>query len=129
MTKQVKQWIDFAQTDIAAAKKLNEDKLLTQVAAFHCQQAVEKMFKAVLEHHQAHIKKIHNLEILYKQCSEKQAIEINETVLKQINEVYTDSRYPSDVGLIPSGKPSTETIQNFITFVLDLEEKILNVIN
>ncbi|MBN2881811.1 HEPN domain-containing protein [Candidatus Woesearchaeota archaeon] len=124
MTKQVKQWIDFAQTDIASAKKLNEDKSLTQTAAFHCQQAVEKMFKAVLEYHQEHIKKIHNLEILYKQCSEKQTIEIDETTLKEINEVYIDSRYPSDVGLIPSGKPSTETIEKFIDFVEDLQEKI-----
>ena len=128
MTKQVKQWIDFAQTDIASAKKLNEDKALTQSAAFHCQQAVEKLFKAMLEYKQAPIKKIHNLDVLYKQCSDNVTININETILKEINEVYIDSRYPSDVGLIPSGKPSTETIKKFITFILDLDQKIKSII-
>jgi len=42
--------------------------------------------------------------------------------LDQINQVYIDTRYPADFGLLPEGKPSEEKIQKFI----EEAEKILN---
>ena len=32
----------------------------------------------------------------------------DKTLLEQVNEIYTDTRYPSDVGLVPTGRPSIE---------------------
>lgn len=33
-----------------------------------------------------------------------------------INEVYIDSRYPGDMGLLPHGKPTISEIETFIHF-------------
>ena len=33
-----------------------------------------------------------------------------------INEVYIDSRYPGDLGLLPHGKPTMSEIETFIVF-------------
>ncbi|MCF7945993.1 MAG: HEPN domain-containing protein [Spirochaetia bacterium] len=49
MKKRVEEWIHFAEVDIKAIKKLIEEPALSQIAAFHCQQAVEKLFKALIE--------------------------------------------------------------------------------
>lgn len=51
-----------AETDLAAGPPLLEDTL------FHCQQAVEKCFKAILTHHQRPFRKTHNLEELGEAC-------------------------------------------------------------
>lgn len=38
----------------------------------------------------------------------------------EINEVYTETRYPSDLGLIPNGTPSLETVKNFQSLANDI---------
>jgi HEPN domain-containing protein len=43
------------------------------------------------------------------QLSEEETI-----LLDMINEVYIDSRYPGDLGLLPHGKPTTSEIEAFI---------------
>jgi HEPN domain-containing protein len=124
MKKQVEFWLDFAEKDIKAAKKLAEDPELTQSTAFHCHQAVEKMIKAVLESGDHRIPKIHDLEVLLSRAEAILKLAINEEVLKKLNEVYIDSRYPSDVGLIPNGIPSSQTINDFLNFTKNLYKKI-----
>ena len=49
MKKRVEEWVNFAIKDLNSAKKLSEDPGLNQNAAFHCQQALEKILKAVIE--------------------------------------------------------------------------------
>ena len=44
--------------------------------------------------------------------------------LEQINEIYTDTRYPSDVGLVPTGKPSLELAKEFYVFALKIKKDI-----
>ncbi len=129
MKKQVKLWIDFAENDLRSAKKLIEDPLLIQAAAFHCQQAVENFLKSAFEHYNIRIPKIHNLEVLLAKISQYYKVEIDEQILKKLDEVYIDSRYPADVGLIPDGIPAAVTIKEFIDFVGDIKEKILRIID
>ena len=50
MKNQVEEWLDFASIDLRSAKKLLEDETLTQSAAFHLHQTVEKAFKATIEY-------------------------------------------------------------------------------
>ena len=40
-------------------------------------------------------------------------IEIEEDILDEINAVYTEARYPSDLGLIPDGIPGMKTVTQF----------------
>lgn len=124
MKKRVEQWLQFAKIDIEAANVLNEKQNLTQAAAFHCQQAVEKIFKSIIEALEEHIPRIHNIEVLFGIIEKKVQLNVDEKMLEQINEVYTDSRYPSDVGLIPKGIPDTKTIEKFINFIHELYEKV-----
>jgi len=49
MRKQVEEWLHFAEIDLLSARKLLEDAYLTQSAAFHIHQSVEKCFKALIE--------------------------------------------------------------------------------
>ena len=47
MKKEVKSWFFFADKDIAAAEEIIKNPELTNIVAFHCQQAIEKYFKHI----------------------------------------------------------------------------------
>jgi len=92
--------------------------------AFHAQQAIEKSLKSILEEFESKVPRIHNL-IKLKEMTEKYIIfEIDKTSLEQVNEIYSDTRYPSDVGLIPTGKPSIELAKEFYVFSLRIKNEI-----
>ena len=51
MKKQVEDWLLLADKDLQAAGIIfNDEYPLTNIAAFHCQQAIEKYFKAFIEY-------------------------------------------------------------------------------
>ena len=119
----------FAKIDLDSAIKLLEDPGLTQCAAFHCQQSIEKSFKAILEEIQNKIPRTHDLEKLYGLIEEyKIELVIDEDVLDEVNDVYIETRYPSDLGLIPEGIPKVETVERFYnlsnSIYKQIEEKL-----
>ena len=119
MKRQAEKWLAFAEVDLLTAEKLLDQKMLTQSTAFHLHQCVEKSFKAILENNDIKILRIHNLERLYAQVELIHSISINldEDILDQINDVYIDTRYPGDTGLVPEGKPSLNKINEFYVFI------------
>jgi HEPN domain-containing protein len=127
MKKRVKEWISYAIKDLNSAKKLSEDPSLNQNAAFHCQQAVEKILKAVIENYKSRTPRIHDLEKLYGIILESGIlITIDENILAEINDVYIETRYPPDLGLMPNGIPSEETIRKFIDEIEATIEQVKN---
>ena len=46
MNAEVRQWLESAEEDLATVKALLGNETTTGVAAFHCQQCVEKCLKA-----------------------------------------------------------------------------------
>lgn len=82
---------------------------LTHMVAFHCQQAIEKSLKAVLEENEHVVPKIHDLITLLSSTEEYIELEIDSKLLILINESYVDARYPSDMGMIPGNRPTIET--------------------
>ena len=131
MKKRVEEWIHFAEADIKAIKKLIEDPSLSQIAAFHCQQAVEKLFKALIEDRLEKTPKIHDIGKLYGMILDNDPginIQIDENVLSEINDVYIDTRYPPDLGLIPSGIPTKETIERFIIEIEKVHNQIKEIL-
>ena len=48
MKKQVEAWISFAEKDLLTVSEVIERSELTNIVAFHCQQAIEKYFKAFI---------------------------------------------------------------------------------
>jgi HEPN domain-containing protein len=66
-----KAWAAKASSDLRSARHaMSAEPPLCEDALFHCQQAVEKLFKAVLTWHDVPFRKTHSLEELGRQCAE-----------------------------------------------------------
>ena len=115
-------WIELAKRDFSAAKKLVDDEYLSNVCLFHCQQTIEKLFKAILEEHKIKIPKIHSVTTLFEKLPTefKNISAIDQDELGLIDDIYIDSRYPGEIGLMPNGFPSKSDAKN----VLRITEKI-----
>lgn len=47
-----KEWLKAADDDIVAMRRMLDAEEITNVVAFHAQQCIEKLFKAIIEEHQ-----------------------------------------------------------------------------
>jgi len=113
MKQTARDWLIVAEEDLLAAKTLAQDARLTNLASFHCQQCLEKCFKAIIEENDIPPIKSHDL--LRLQLHANIQLSDSETILLRIlNEVYIDSRYPGDLGLLPHGKPTIPETETFI---------------
>jgi HEPN domain-containing protein len=99
-------WLQYASDDLKSAKVLLAEEVYN-IACFHAQQAVEKLFKAFIAAYSQPIPRTHNLIRLHKICEDlysgKMELDIEKLIL--LNDVYIDSRYPADFGVLPSGQP------------------------
>ncbi len=121
MKRRVNEWLSFALVDLNAIIKLSEDELLLKPAAFHCQQCIEKSFKAIIEQIENKIPRTHDLIRLYGIINELGIdFKIDEDILSEISDVYIETRYPSDLGLLPTGNPTKEIIREFINTVTQI---------
>jgi len=108
MKDTTKQWLNFAETDLRTCIKLLDDTFLTNVVAFHSQQIIEKSFKAIIEEHGLQLPRIHSLIRLYGVIQNSISFSVDNILLQKTDTVYTTSRYPSDLGIMPEGKPTLE---------------------
>lgn len=124
MKKQAKDWLLAADDDLRVIEKIIDDTSLTNMIAYHSQQAIEKSFKSILEEYESKVPRIHNI-IKLKEMTEKFInIDIDKELLEQINDVYSDTRYPSDIGLIPSGKPGIDLAKRFYNSAKSIKNEI-----
>ena len=124
MKEATNDWFIAANDDLLAAKTLATDSRITNLAAFHCQQCLEKCFKAVIEEFENLTLKSHDL-IRLQIAADIQLTDDELNLMEIINEVYIDARYPGDLGLLPHGKPSVDEIANFIQFCEDISFKLM----
>lgn len=99
-SKRYYDWLDCAGEDLKAAKLLLGSGSLMNMAAFHCQQCIEKALKGyILFKNRGHVDG-HNLTWL---C--RQAVRLNHRFLEWLDEsavlnrFYIETRYPSDIPL------------------------------
>jgi HEPN domain-containing protein len=86
---------------LLSAEKLISDDALASPTAFHIHQSVEKSFKALLELYDYRVPKTHNLLSLLALLQEKGiGPESDIDTLAKIDQIYVDSRYPGDIGLV-----------------------------
>jgi HEPN domain-containing protein len=116
-------WFLKAKSDITAAECLIESKsLLSEQAAFQCQQATEKAIKGFLFWHGKSIVKTHDLKNLCKECI---AIDAQlEPLLKQttvLTQFAVDYRYP---GQLP--RPTEAEVRGYIKLSSDVVEALLS---
>ena len=116
MKKGTKEWLDFANRDLEAARLLVDNEYVSNAVLFHCQQCVEKCLKALLEESGIVVPHIHNVVKLHSLLKENSPISllVNEDELDLVDAVYIDARYPSGIGLLPSGFPTKEDARELI---------------
>ena len=121
MKKQAEEWLQFADVDLRSAEKLIDDEYLTRAAAYHVHQCVEKSIKAILEILGKRVPRIHDLAVLVEAIRASGLNPpIGDDVLDEMNQVYIETRYPADFGLLPGGTPTTEIVRNFIGFASNI---------
>ena len=126
MNATAREWLLYAETDIESALALIDRDDLSNVVVFHCQQSVEKALKAILEEEKLNVPRTHNLLKLFSILPEKYkgALEVFSDAFGELDDVYIDSRYPGDMGLLPEGKPSKELTNRFYNNSRKIYEKV-----
>jgi len=115
-------WVFFAEKDMLTATTIIDYAELTGEVAFLCQQAIEKYFKGYLAEHGKEIRKIHDLLKLYSQVKGIKDWNLDEDLLEGISKIYTESRYPDNIGIKPDGLlPSTEEALRYLEFAKKIE--------
>lgn len=126
MNELTKEWLARANDDLETIKEIIDNPELTSIAAFHAQQAIEKSLKAVIEEFKIGFIKIHNLEKLFALTNNYLQIEIDLELVKKLDALYIDSRYPSEFGILPYGKPTVEDATEFSEFAKRVVSEISN---
>lgn len=116
MKQITKAWLNRASEDLEACQQLLANEHLTNIVSFHAQQAVEKTLKAVIEELEIGFIKTHNLQRLYELIKPHYDIIQDMDTLEQLDAIYTESRYPNEMGLLPFGKPTIEETRHFYDF-------------
>ena len=78
-----------------------------------------------MEEHQIEFRKTHDLIYLYKIIMKHVELKIDVGILRTINELYIDSRYPGELGLLPNGNPTKEDAEKFF----NISKKVYDDVN
>jgi HEPN domain-containing protein len=124
MKRSTREWLNAAEDDLATIKSLIENPDLTNIIAFHAQQAIEKTLKAIIEEYEIGFIKTHNIQTLSLIISEKIPVTINEYIVEQLDRMYIDARYPGDFGLMPFGKPTISEATAYYQQAKALKEQV-----
>ncbi len=129
MKATTQQWLEYAEADLKSCENNIKDEFLTNIVAFHSQQTVEKCFKAIIEENDLKLERVHNLFKLHSKIEAFINFQIDIEKLELLDKVYTTSRYPGEVGLMPFGKPNTEEVTEMYEFAKYIYEKTFAMIN
>ena len=124
MRNQAKAWLESASDDLAVVKEIIYRDELTHMVAFHCQQSIEKSFKAVLEEYEQTPPRTHDLIMLHSQTRKYIRIDVEIDLMIQLNELYFDSRYPVEPGLLRGARPPIDIAQRMYQLARHVQESI-----
>jgi HEPN domain-containing protein len=116
-------WLDHSSADLLAAAKLKEDDRCYDLAAFHCQQSIEKALKAYILLRSGKLVDGHNLTWLCRQAKKyhkgfHQWFEES----ADLNQCYIETRYPADV----DKEIDYKMVQDFYTMAKDMYQFIFH---
>ncbi|MEI2689515.1 MAG: HEPN domain-containing protein [Anaerolineae bacterium] len=118
------EWLARATEDLAAAQVLLSRPDLTNVVAFHAQQAAEKALKAVIEELDLGFVRTHSLTRLYELVRLHYPVVGNMDMLDRLDSVYIEARYPGEMGLLPFGKPTSDEAADLFGFANDIFHRL-----
>lgn len=123
-----KEWLKAAYDDFLTIEEIINNQHLTHIAAFHAQQCIEKSFKAILEENEIDSPKIHKLLKLHRMLPTT-LTEVNDDTLSILDELYIESRYPTEMGLLPHGKPTLKDANEFYIFAKNIFNQICTILD
>lgn len=123
MKSSAQKWLELAEKDIQAAEILSQEAHLTNIVLFHSQQCVEKSLKASLVYFGLEVPRIHNIKRLHTIFVEQTEFSsiLTEDEIDFLDSIYIDSRYPTELGILPSGYPDLEVAHQ----ALQIARKVL----
>ncbi|MDO3377858.1 HEPN domain-containing protein [Geoalkalibacter halelectricus] len=113
MKRLTEEWLRAAKDDLDVIERILNDEHLAHIVAFHAQQCIEKVFKALLEEHGIEAPRIHNLVTLYGKVEDFVGAVMDLPLLKTLDSLYIEARYPGELGLLPSGRPKLDDARKF----------------
>jgi HEPN domain-containing protein/predicted nucleotidyltransferase len=116
-----REWLQKSANDLAGAQRLiGGDPPLVDLAAFHCQQAVEKTLKAFLTHHNEPFEKVHDLGLLCRDCEK-----IDPDFSTICERVGTLNRYAVLLRYPGPKEPSADEIREAVALVQEVWDFVL----
>jgi len=112
MRKLTQEWLRYA-ADVLRAAEITIERQIYTIVCFHSQQCSEKCLKAILQEKNIKPPRIHNIKVL-KDMAESalgSTLDISVEEATFLGQVYVESRYPLDIGLLPNGEPTKEDAQ------------------
>ncbi|MBE6935317.1 MAG: HEPN domain-containing protein [Ruminococcaceae bacterium] len=105
-------WYDKARHDLDGARVLVEHGGIYDLAAFHCQQAIEKALKGWLLQHTGRLHDGHSLVFLSREAKRRGAkIDRYMRDCAFVNQFYIETRYPADIPTEVSREDAAECCQ------------------
>jgi len=123
MKQSTREWLNAAGDDLITIENLLDNPILTNIIAFHAQQAIEKSLKAIIEENGIVFIKTHNLQTLFMKIEELIPFSVNERIISELDRLYVDARYPNDLGLMPYGKPTLEEAEIYFQEALKIKKQ------
>lgn len=118
------EWLNRASDDVETMKSLLTREDLTNIVAFHAQQAVEKSLKALIEEYEIGFIRTHDVERLYELLVPYHLVIEDSNLFERLNTVYIESRYPGDIGLLPYGKPTLDDARILYNFAMTVHDVV-----
>ena len=113
MKSSTSDWLETAELDLEAIQQIIKHERLTGHVAFLSQQAIEKALKAIVEESGERVPRVHSLSKLFEQCSQLLPLPFNDDLILALDSLYIESRFPSELGLLPNGKPNLHQAEEF----------------
>jgi HEPN domain-containing protein len=110
MKQSTKNWLKAAVEDLMTIQSILQREELTN--------------KAVLEEFNIPLIRTHNLETLFLKISTKISVDINENIIAELDKLYLDSRYPGDLGILPTGKPTKSEANGYYAEAVNIRKQI-----
>ena len=121
-----KEWLKAANDDLILLDDIIDNQSITNLIAFHSQQAVEKTLKAYIESKGYKVPKVHKIQTLVDRIDLD--FSQDDELIQLLDTLYIESRYPGDMGLLPYGKPSSEDAREFYEFAKSVFGRVCKIL-
>ena len=124
--KLVAEWLRWAQADMTVASLIDDERIAPEIAAFHAQQAAEKVLKALLVLRQVDFPRTHSIGALLALCEEAGFAGAQDLIdASSLTRYAVTTRYPGDedpVSREEAGEAATLAAQIFVWGFMQIQE-------